>query len=210
MEELLISCVQARPPLWDSRLPIKDRSKTIRDNLWTEIFQEFGENPNFPLDFLIKKWRNLRDTYVRLKGEYTPSGSAAIKKKKWEYIDVMSFLNDTISYKTTVSNLDIRSPTDSRSSSITPPLPSPTTSKPPKKFENAKSAQKIEGALLDALTKINTVPVPDSTLSMSSIPMNPICIRISELLEKMPQQPRTELELKLLQLAYDQAKCYLT
>lgn len=144
MEELLISCVQARPPLWDSRLPIKDRSKTIRGNLWTEIFQEFGGNPNFSLEFLMKKWRNLRDTYVRLKGEYTPSGSAAIKKKKWEYMDVLSFLNDTISYKTTVSNLDIRLLTDSRSS-ITPPLSSQLLPSPPKKLKISSLHKKLKG-----------------------------------------------------------------
>ncbi|XP_050316141.1 uncharacterized protein LOC126750539 [Anthonomus grandis grandis] len=54
VEELLITCVEARPPLWNSRLSLKERSKTIRDRLWLEIFQEFAENPEFSLDFLKK------------------------------------------------------------------------------------------------------------------------------------------------------------
>lgn len=81
VEELLIFCIQARPPLWKSRLTLKERSKTIRDQLWLEVFQEFGENPEYSLEFLQKMWRNLRDTYVRIRGDYVPSGSAAKKKK---------------------------------------------------------------------------------------------------------------------------------
>lgn len=80
--------MQARPGLWDSRLNIQERSKTIRDKLWMEIFNEFGENPEFSVEYLSKKWRNLRDTYVRLKAEYTPTGSAAKKKEK---VDVLRF-----------------------------------------------------------------------------------------------------------------------
>lgn len=48
--------------------------------LWKEIYQEFGSNADFSDDFLMKKWRNLRDTYVRIRGEAEPSGSAAKKK----------------------------------------------------------------------------------------------------------------------------------
>lgn len=81
VEELLIFCIQAQPPLWKSRLTLKERSKTIRDQLWLEVFQEFGENPEYSLEFLQKMWRNLRDTYVRIRGDYVPSGSAAKKKK---------------------------------------------------------------------------------------------------------------------------------
>lgn len=135
VEELLINCVEARPPLWDCRLPLIQRSKTIRDELWYEIFQEFGgmytlvfqyqseaksllpspqslyslsslfisEQPQFSVQFLMSKWRNLRDTYVRVKGEYESykkSGSAAKKKKIWEYYECMSFLRDTLSHRT--------------------------------------------------------------------------------------------------------------
>lgn len=44
IEELLINCVMARPPLWDCRLPLKESSKTIREQLWKEIFDQFGQN----------------------------------------------------------------------------------------------------------------------------------------------------------------------
>ncbi|KAL1489733.1 hypothetical protein ABEB36_013668 [Hypothenemus hampei] len=82
LEELLITFVQARPILWDYRIPIQERSKSNRDRLWKEIFEEFGENPELPIDFLQKKWKNLRDTYIRLRNEYTPSGAPSKKKKE--------------------------------------------------------------------------------------------------------------------------------
>ncbi|KAF5286518.1 hypothetical protein FQR65_LT12522 [Abscondita terminalis] len=41
-EEMLISSVEARPVLWDSRLPIQERSKTKRDEAWLEIKHELG------------------------------------------------------------------------------------------------------------------------------------------------------------------------
>uniref|UniRef100_A0A6P7GGN3 Uncharacterized protein LOC114342324 n=1 Tax=Diabrotica virgifera virgifera TaxID=50390 RepID=A0A6P7GGN3_DIAVI len=105
VEELLIACVMDRPPLWDSRLPIKVRSKTTRDKMWQEIYTVFGENPQYSIEFLSKKWRNLRDTDVRIRNDYTPSGSGAVKKKKWEYFDSLHFLKDTVSYKNTVFNI---------------------------------------------------------------------------------------------------------
>lgn len=201
VEELLISCVMARPPLWDSRLPIKERSKTIRDQLWLEIFEEFGANPEFSTEYLIKKWRNLRDTYVRLKGEYTPSGSAAKKKKKWEFFDLMTFLNDTINYRATTTNLASGASTSSTPS----PMMSPTLSDSESRTDlrQKRPPHKIEGAIIEALNNINNNPLEAPT------PINQICMRISEILDQMPQQPRTLLEIKLLQMTYEEAKDFL-
>lgn len=38
-EEELIRLVSERPPLYDHRLPLKERSRTIVKDLWTEIIQ---------------------------------------------------------------------------------------------------------------------------------------------------------------------------
>lgn len=209
IEELLISCVQARPPLWDCRLPLSCRSKTARDQLWFEIFAEFGENPEFSINFLQKKWRNLRDTYVRLKGKYSPSGSAAKKKKKWEYFDLLSFLNDTIGYRQTVSNIGSES-----ISSRTTPLDRPansTATAPVVRGSQANVKNKnqntcVEEAIIDALARVSE----SSSSNESAITqINPICARISDILYKMPEKERTLLEIKLLQMAYEDAKNFL-
>lgn len=208
VEELLISCVEARPPLWDSRLPLKDRSKPIRDNLWLEIFAEFGSNPEFTIEFLIKKWRNLRDTFVRIKGEYTPSGSACQKKKKWEYFDSLQFLNDTVKYRPTISNVKLpecsKTPTPLTSPEFVPQneLNSELLLSSTKKKVLDKA---VEGAIIQALEKVNATPI----ITENRPTINPICCRISSLLDKIPEREKTLLEIKLLQTTYEVAKPYL-
>ncbi|XP_072399798.1 uncharacterized protein [Diabrotica undecimpunctata] len=197
LEELLIQCVQARPALWNCRMALQERSKGIREKLWTEIFEEFGSNPEFSIEYLTKKWRNLRDTYIRLKGEYTPSGSSAKKKKKWVYYDYLSFLNDSIGYKPMVSNVKVQSKHL---------LPSDTDTVIHNTVKQNKN-DNIEVALIDTLQKINA-PAPSPTVP-SPAPVNPICSRISDLLSAMPQKERTCLEIKLLSMTFEGAKDYL-
>ncbi|CAH0547154.1 unnamed protein product [Brassicogethes aeneus] len=192
----------------------KKEKEEIRDQMWQEIYREFGENAGFSVEFLSKKWRTLRDTYVRIKGEYTPSGAAASKKRKWEYFEYMTFLNDTIKYQATLSNV-ILSPNTlgTESPSITSsPITSPNDlpNQQGRKGKNLKDKERknVEHAILDALNKVNapievTNPSPHSKI-------NPICDRISQLLEQMPQGPRTRLEIKLLQVAYENSKDYLS
>lgn len=42
-----------------------------------------------------KKWRNVRDLYVKKKREIkaTKSGQAAQKAKKWKFLEIMSFMD---------------------------------------------------------------------------------------------------------------------
>ena len=42
-----------------------------------------------------KKWRNLRDMYVKKRREIrsTKSGQAAERAKKWQFLEIMSFLD---------------------------------------------------------------------------------------------------------------------
>lgn len=60
----------------------------------------------------------------------------------------------------------------------------------------------MESAILETLNKINAPP--------EAVPIiNPICVKISEVLNQMPQKERTQLEIKLLQVAYEGAKDFL-
>lgn len=65
-------------------------------------------------------------------------------------------------------------------------------------------------AIINAIEKINQ-PIPQQLPppSLQVTEVNPICQRISELLNNVPQGERTLLEIKLLQVAYEGAKKYL-
>lgn len=71
-------------------------------------------------------------------------------------------------------------------------------------------------AIINALEKINSPVVPPPPPPPSLQPslqvkeeVNPICLRISEILHHVPQGERTILEIKLMQTAYEGAKKYL-
>lgn len=66
------------------------------------------------------------------------------------------------------------------------------------------SLQKTETAILDTLNKLNSFT---ETPSLNCI--NPICIKISEILAQMPQKPRTVLEIQLLQAAYEGPRVFV-
>lgn len=61
----------------------------------------------------------------------------------------------------------------------------------------------IENEILTAINKIVEVP------EVENIPPNPICQKISELLQKMPLKERTVAEIKLLQQALDLSKDFI-
>lgn len=64
-------------------------------------------------------------------------------------------------------------------------------------------------AIINAIEKINqpVPPLPPPCRQVTEV--NPICLRISELLSNVPQGERTSIEIKLLQVAYEGAKKYL-
>ncbi|KAG5864526.1 hypothetical protein JTB14_002378 [Gonioctena quinquepunctata] len=203
--ELLISFVVSRPPLWDHRLPLVQRTKPIKDQLWVEILSEFGGNTDLTPDILQKKWKNLRDKYIKTKAEldtYIPSGSAAKKKKKiWKHFEAMAFLSDTVSRRRTISShssesVCLLSPSSTSNSNGEFQV---TTSKRKNKTGNE---EQIASSILRAVENVCST---DST----NIPLNPICQRISEMLEKMPAREKTELEIKLLTITYDASKQYM-
>ncbi|CAH1109937.1 unnamed protein product [Psylliodes chrysocephalus] len=203
ISELLISFVSLRPPLWDHRLPLSQRTKSIKDQLWVEILSEFGGNTDLTPAILQKKWKNLRDKYIKTKAEldtYTPSGSAAKKKKEiWKHFDAMAFLRDTVAPRTTIS---------SHSTESVCLFSPPSTSNegfevtPSKRKNKTGNEEQIASSILQAVEKV-------CTTESTNVQLNPICQRISELLEKIPAREKTELEIKLLTITYDAAKQYM-
>lgn len=105
IEELLIAEVQKRRELWDHTLPISTRSREVIASHWEAISKQL--NGILTPFIASKKWRYLRDSYMRIRNEQLKkrSGSAAPKPIKWKWYNYMQFLNDTQDFRSTTSNV---------------------------------------------------------------------------------------------------------
>ena len=89
MGEALIDLVRQYPALWDKQHS-KYKDSNYKDARWREI----SEILNVPKDDAIKKWKSLRDTYVRQKSIKSKSGDGlSDSKPRWKYYTIMSFLD---------------------------------------------------------------------------------------------------------------------
>ncbi|KAK7124650.1 hypothetical protein R3I94_018887 [Phoxinus phoxinus] len=102
MEERIILAVSSRPELYDTTSYIyRDRNK--KDLAWKSVGEEIGQ----PEDMCRKKWKSLRDTYLkeRRKEMDKRSGSAAGSVKKWKYSLILGFLDPFVTPRETTSNM---------------------------------------------------------------------------------------------------------
>ena len=92
MGEALIDLVRQHPALWDKQNS-KYKDSNYKDAKWREISEVLG----VPKEDLIKKWKSLRDTYVRHKNMKAKSGDGlSDSKPRWKYYNIMSFLDVTL------------------------------------------------------------------------------------------------------------------
>ncbi|XP_032685711.1 uncharacterized protein LOC116850941 [Odontomachus brunneus] len=108
-DEMLINIVQTKPALWNFQIPLRERTKAKKKALWKEVENMLGGL--LTMDDAMKRWKYLRDCYVRYKRQintYVPSGSAAQPSKKqkvFRFYEVMQFIDDPLESARTVSNL---------------------------------------------------------------------------------------------------------
>ncbi|XP_015372800.1 PREDICTED: transcription factor Adf-1-like [Diuraphis noxia] len=89
MEEQLIVEVEKRPVLYDKSLGTY-KNATYREEIWKEVANELK---NDDVNTVKKRWRSLRDTFIKMhKSQKQPSGSGGGKKSKWSYYSQMTFL----------------------------------------------------------------------------------------------------------------------
>ncbi|XP_051977935.1 uncharacterized protein LOC127639764 [Xyrauchen texanus] len=103
MEEKLILAVSSHPELYDSTSYFnRDRNK--KDLAWKRVSEEIGQ----PEDFCRKKWKSLRDTYLKEKRKEMDkrSGSAAGSGKRWKYSQILGFLDPFVTPRETSGNME--------------------------------------------------------------------------------------------------------
>ncbi|XP_074041481.1 uncharacterized protein [Leptinotarsa decemlineata] len=115
--EKLIMFVEERPLLWDKSLEeYKDRNKNRE--AWSEICQELFEGFEEKSasekkqlgDTLLKKWRNVRDRWmkhIRQDKDSKKSGAGASKIKKYVYHDQLQFLKKIAHQHDTESSINV-------------------------------------------------------------------------------------------------------
>ncbi|XP_034540614.1 transcription factor Adf-1-like [Notolabrus celidotus] len=102
MEERLIVAVCCYPELYDtSSYFYQNRNK--KEHAWRNVSEEVGLSE----EQCRKKWKSLRDTYLKERRKDTErrSGSAAGAAKKWKYSVVLSFLDPFVTPKETSGNM---------------------------------------------------------------------------------------------------------
>ncbi|KAJ2945256.1 hypothetical protein O0L34_g9328 [Tuta absoluta] len=134
--EKLILKVQVRPCLWD--MSDKSYSDRLAKRLaWEQIAQEFNEDwssytskkKNETTDDLTKKWKHLRDYYVREKKKLNLRSGSAAPKRITPYFEMLSFLNVSLQSRDTEGNLEL--PDELISDNSFEPTPPPTGAPPP-------------------------------------------------------------------------------
>ena len=89
MGEGLINLVHQYPTLWDKQDAMY-KDSNYKEAKWKEIVHLTKED-------VIKKWKSLRDTYVRHKNIKSKSGDGLSQcKLKWKCYDIMSFIDITL------------------------------------------------------------------------------------------------------------------
>ncbi|XP_061526894.1 transcription factor Adf-1-like [Phycodurus eques] len=119
MEDALIRAVSLSPEIWDTRQNAY-RDVTKKAQRWTEI----STTLHIPVEDLKKRWKSLRDRYIRERRALQENKRSADKKKRWKFYPILTFLENTVSERGTHADA-ARSPTPvSRPS--TPILQPPT------------------------------------------------------------------------------------
>ncbi|XP_041989211.1 uncharacterized protein LOC121740538 [Aricia agestis] len=182
--EKLILQVHLRPCLWN--ISEKSYSDRLAKRLaWEQIAQEFNEDwssyttkkKNETIDDLTKKWKHLRDYYVREKKKQNlRSGSAAPKKRITPYFEMLSFLSVSLQSRDTEGNLELPDELISDNSRTPPPPPTGTPPPPASTSSNlsASDRKKITPFQKSLLQKIDSVDKtaddPDKNFLLSMLP----------------------------------------
>ncbi|CAM4571970.1 unnamed protein product [Leuciscus chuanchicus] len=103
MEEKFILAVSSHPELYDSSSYFyRDRNK--KDLAWKRVSEEIGQTE----EVCRKKWKSLRDTYLKEKRKEMEkrSGSAAGSVKRWKFSQILGFLDPFVTPRETSGNME--------------------------------------------------------------------------------------------------------
>lgn len=104
----LINAIKVRRPLFDHTMSLSERSESIKNKLWIEVYNELQGQVS--INELKKKWKYLKEKYVRERQKLKKCGLKGGRKTKWLHYVQLSFLEEIIiqcHVKKTTSNLNL-------------------------------------------------------------------------------------------------------
>ncbi|XP_026330373.1 uncharacterized protein LOC113237883, partial [Hyposmocoma kahamanoa] len=108
--ERFIIDIQNRPAIWNTK-SAEYSDRNLRSKAWEELVDIYGpdlsqdKKKNLVSLNIQKKWRNIRDAFVKAhKARVSPSGSAAKKKDTYVFYDNLLFIKDTVTVNRTDGN----------------------------------------------------------------------------------------------------------
>ncbi len=202
-EENLINCVQNYPHLWTvSSKQYKDLRRN--DNSWNEIAETLGADA----EKCKARWRSLRDTYRKqlTNAELQKSGAAGGLKRKWQWMEQLSFLRDEMGKRKTKSNVGQQAdkPIDSAQClSLTPSDPTtpdtytiPKTPSDTPKLTKKRALEKQLGDALQTWTESRRV-----TLEKENDPDEDFARGIAAQLRLLPLRIKSRAKLHIQQVS---------
>ncbi|CAL8313939.1 unnamed protein product [Arctogadus glacialis] len=100
-DQNLIVAVCSRPVLYDTTM-VSYRDRNKKERAWVDVAEDTG----FPVDVCRRKWKSLRDRYMReKKREKEGKKCGAGTVKRWKFAGVLSFLDPFVTPRETSSNL---------------------------------------------------------------------------------------------------------
>ncbi|XP_047039017.1 uncharacterized protein LOC124643944 [Helicoverpa zea] len=111
--DLFIDEIQKRPAIWDMESP-DYKNKVIKKRNWeelVEIFCDAGdslEKKKLLGSTLTRKWKSIRDNYIResKRQKNLPSGSGSSKHVPYVYFAKLKFLESSVVNKDTENNFE--------------------------------------------------------------------------------------------------------
>ncbi|XP_050357706.1 uncharacterized protein LOC126778260 [Nymphalis io] len=154
--EKFIIEIQNRPAIWNTK-STEYSERNLRQKAWEELVQIYGtdlpqdKKKQLGLD-LQKRWRNIRDAFVKAhKAKESKSGSAAKKKVPYVFYDNLLFIKDTVTVNRTDGNA---TGNDDENTSIQTEVNVPSMSSlPPKRRKKNNDDNEVGAQLVGVLSK---------------------------------------------------------
>ncbi|XP_050666968.1 uncharacterized protein LOC126966741 [Leptidea sinapis] len=204
--DLLIDEIEKRDAIWN--LNSKDYSnKILKRRSWEELVLIFCKNDDSEEkkknlgSILQKKWKNLRDAYVKelKKTKHLKSGSSASTPSSFSYFQRLSFLKQVVQKRKTDNSLDVAEVTenpDLDSAVNSSGVQASTENVPRKKFKLHPADEHFANLLQQSINTRNNNAAEKKDDDEDKL----FCLSLVREIKKVPENRRLKLKIEIYNL----------